>query len=244
MEIEDINASKLSGYRALKFFEDWELDATFIFTIEEKSTFTPGVTLNDPMRNATTFVAANSVAASTISSPQSYNFGIGGVLSSDAWRQRKIHLPWKIKNLIGPEKDLPSLDDVTERECKKSNANATLFIVDELYIEEWVKDLKDLQEREQVDFQEKDAFAQSGASTEDIRFEIVSSGNITPTWKLVRVSANNNAPLFNASRDRTQEVLITIGPLDKQGQLKGAAQSARQSSEIGASLRNISTGAP
>lgn len=235
VEIEDIQASKLVGYRSMKFLEDWELDATFIFTVEEKSTINPGVSLNDPMRNATTFVAGNSVAASTLSTTQSYTFGIGGQFSSDGYRQRKVHIPLKIGSLIGPEKNLPPLNALINQDCTQSNASATLFIDGDLHIDEWVKEIRDIQVREQADFTQKNAFASNGAATEDIKFEIVTTGNLTPTWKLVRVSANSNSPLFNATRDRTQEILITMGPVDKQGQLKGAAHSARQSSEFAAS---------
>ena len=48
--------------------------------------------------------------------------------------------------------------------------------------------------------------------TLEIKFIIVSSGNVTPTWKLLRVSANTgSAPLFSLGRTRTHDVIITIG---------------------------------
>jgi hypothetical protein len=47
----------------------------------------------------------------------------------------------------------------------------------------------------------------------EIKFVIVSSGNVTPTWKLVRVSANTGStPLFSMGRTRTHDLIITIGP--------------------------------
>jgi hypothetical protein len=49
--------------------------------------------------------------------------------------------------------------------------------------------------------------------SQDIKFIIVSTGNITPTWKLIQLSANTgNAPFFSTGRTRTHELLITIGP--------------------------------
>ena len=57
-----------------------------------------------------------------------------------------------------------------------------------------------------------------GATTPDtisieIKFVIVSSGNVTPTWKLLRVSASTgSAPLFGMGRTRTHDLIITIGP--------------------------------
>jgi hypothetical protein len=47
----------------------------------------------------------------------------------------------------------------------------------------------------------------------EIKFVIVSSGNVTPTWKLLRVSASSgSAPLFGMGRTRTHDLIITIGP--------------------------------
>jgi hypothetical protein len=55
-------------------------------------------------------------------------------------------------------------------------------------------------------------FAQDSISQE-IKFIIVSTGNIQPTWKLVQVSANTgNPPFFSTGRTRTHDLIITIGP--------------------------------
>jgi hypothetical protein len=48
--------------------------------------------------------------------------------------------------------------------------------------------------------------------SEEIKFIIVSSGSITPTWKLIQLSANPNSPFFGTSRTRTHDLIITIGP--------------------------------
>jgi hypothetical protein len=47
----------------------------------------------------------------------------------------------------------------------------------------------------------------------EIKFIIVSSGNVQPTWKLIRFSANTGSPpLFGTGRTRTHDLIITIGP--------------------------------
>jgi uncharacterized membrane protein YgcG len=49
--------------------------------------------------------------------------------------------------------------------------------------------------------------------SQEIKFIIISTGNITPTWKLIQLSANTgNAPFFSTGRTRTHDLLITIGP--------------------------------
>jgi hypothetical protein len=51
----------------------------------------------------------------------------------------------------------------------------------------------------------------------EIKFVIVTSGNVTPTWKLVNVSANTgSAPFFNIGRTRTHDLIVTIGPNNQQ----------------------------
>lgn len=49
--------------------------------------------------------------------------------------------------------------------------------------------------------------------SQEIKFIIISTGNITPTWKLIQLSANTgNAPFFSTGRTRIHDLLITIGP--------------------------------
>lgn len=50
----------------------------------------------------------------------------------------------------------------------------------------------------------------------EIKFIIVTNGNVTPTWKLLRVSANTSGSLLSLGRTRTHDVIITIGPNNQQ----------------------------
>ena len=67
----------------------------------------------------------------------------------------------------------------------------------------------------------------------EIKFVIVSSGNVTPTWKLVRVSSSTGStPLFGTGRTRTHDVIITIGPPTQ------ATLNTHLASQIGVSVSN------
>jgi hypothetical protein len=48
-----------------------------------------------------------------------------------------------------------------------------------------------------------------------VKFEVVSTGSITPAWKLVRVNFDQTGSLMTGTRDRTHDLIITFGPLDK-----------------------------
>jgi hypothetical protein len=53
----------------------------------------------------------------------------------------------------------------------------------------------------------------------EVKFVIVSNGSVTPTWTLVRLSANTGTgslPFFSTGRTRTHDLIITIGPSSTQ----------------------------
>src|ERR1700690_346486 len=49
----------------------------------------------------------------------------------------------------------------------------------------------------------------------DVKFQIVTNGGVTPTWKLVNFTANTSGQFFSLDRDRTQDLLMTFGPAQK-----------------------------
>ena len=65
----------------------------------------------------------------------------------------------------------------------------------------------------------------------EIKFVIVSSGNITPTWKLLKVSANTTGNFFSTGRTRTHDLIITIGP--STGPSAQSARDTHLASQIG-----------
>jgi hypothetical protein len=240
IESEDIKRAREglnNGARRLQWLEGWVVDVALLLTIEEKSALSPGISINTPLRDATSFFAAGS----TVTTPQSYAFGIGGQFSSDAYRQDKLHIPYRVADLVGPEKLLPPPKVIIERPCVTGeNANASLFLQSDLQIYEWLNGIANLQLREQADLRVANAFASDGVMSHQVKFEIVSEGNLTPVWKLVRVSPNTNTPFFDARRDRTQDLIITLGPgSGKEGAtLKQAGQNSAFASELSASFRS------
>jgi hypothetical protein len=82
-------------------------------------------------------------------------------------------------------------------------------------------------------------FARAGVKVwHDVKFEVLSSGNITPAWKLTNATVDQTGSLFSTSRDRTHDLLITMGPGDSTG-LTGAAADADISQQI---TNGITTG--
>ena len=51
------------------------------------------------------------------------------------------------------------------------------------------------------------------ATSQEIEFIVSFDGNISPTWKLVRVAAGGGSSgMFDANRSRTHDIIVSIGP--------------------------------
>jgi hypothetical protein len=67
-----------------------------------------------------------------------------------------------------------------------------------------------------------------------ITFAVQYGGNATPTWKLVRVSANPSSTFLSAQRSRTQDLVITLGPAPNDA--AAAAQQRQQNQDLAAAI--------
>lgn len=225
------NQIRSSQGRQLEWLNTWGADVALFLTVDEKSTLSPGLSLNTPLANNIKMFPG----AASLTTAQSYATGLGGSLSSDAYRQDKVHIFYKFSDLIGPDKNLPTKDTLINRSCIKPNASGTLFLDTDLKLYDWIRTVTNLQETNSANFKDKDSFAATGVISHEVKFEIVSTGSVTPTWKLVRVSANSGTTLFNASRDRTQDLIVTLGPASD-GTLSQKGQNSALASEIGAAI--------
>lgn len=222
--------------RQLSWFESqWGADVLFVFTIDEKTALSPSVALNTVFPNA-----VNSFPGKpSVTTAQTYATGLTAGASSEGYRQDKVHIFYKISDLVGNERMLPSLEDISKIDCVPPPTTASLFVQSDLKTFEWLVSALDLQYTQQANYQLPDSFATAGVLSHEVRFDIVTSGGVNPTWKLVQVSANTGmSPLFNASRDRTQDLVITLGPA-KNGQLSTSqGQASTLTSEFNATIKS------
>jgi hypothetical protein len=258
--IQDISiARQKHAAPTIGWITSWSSLITLTLTIDEKSSLNPGVATNEILPNAVTKFPQGG----NVTTPQTFSFGFGGTLSSDATRTDKVTLFYKLKDLIDPKlvsylknssssspigdysqrsnlSTASAQDQYAGRGCiPVSNYKGDLFVQSDLKLKDWLTAAMLLQWTNESNYGDEPTNPQ-GVISHDVKFEIVSSGNLTPMWKLVRVSANTSStPLFSASRDRTQDLLITLGPTQapqKPGQkptLSTAAQNSHLASEIG-----------
>jgi hypothetical protein len=201
----------------LYWLAGWGAQVTLTLTIDEKSVASPGVTLNKVLPDAVTPFPNGDVRT-----PQSFTLGLGGSLSSDATRTDKLTMFFNFSDFFevrgtSARQRKGILPRPPYGDCvPNSPNNADLFIQSDLKLRDWLyaaalpvlTGITDY-----TKFPTAPDFT-NGILSHDIKFEIVSSGNINPTWTLVQVTGNAGSnPLFSTSRDRTQELLITLSPL-------------------------------
>ncbi len=192
----------------------WGAAVAISLQVDETTALNPGVALNDVLPNAINkFGPANTVATA-----QSFSLGFGATLSTVATRIDKFNPYYTIDDLSQPftSESVCHPENDPFRKLNKTPANSSPFLFEsDLGIKDWLYGA--LIANTYIESDSGTSAAGSGPKTDaisyEIKFVIVSSGSVTPTWKLVKVAANTAAtPFFSTGRTRTHDLIITIGP--------------------------------
>lgn len=209
--------------RQTKWLDDWGAQLTLNLTVNEKGGITPSVLASPASASLTPF----SIAA-------------GGTLSSEANRIDKLHAYYSVREL-------------SRARCDESQRPGGLYLMQsDLKLREWLSDVSSVQATNFVKLPSKnEAPFNQDVISHEVQFMVTTSSDLTPTWKLIDVTVNPNAPLLSAGRVRTHNLLITLGPMDKKALANGkyqpsqAAQNSNLASDIGIAVRNnIGNGRP
>lgn len=203
-----------------------------------------------------------------LSVAQSYNLGLGGKASTQSTRTETAGASFSVQQLVQNAKktnryqmEVESCDNQTfdeaerdrlyqNEESKKLSKTAqflSLITNNDLKIYEWLKTVLRIQEviaglgggAVGVGKDSSKGIIGQNAITHEVSFLVVTDGQVTPQWKLVRVSANQNSPFFDTQRQRTHDLIVTFGPRDpKTGKLESAAESQHNAALYGLSNVN------
>jgi hypothetical protein len=194
----------------LDWFESWGVAVSLTMTVVENSAVNPGVTATNVLQNAVTKFPING----NVTTPQNFVLAVGGTLSSTATTTDKLLLFYKVSEL----KNAYFAKDAVGKyfPCTPPTTAGTLFAEDNFKIFDWLERTLFLQYTQVTNFEQNNLGpqGQNGVSHE-VKFEIVTNGNVTPTWKFVNISNVPSNPFFATGRDRTQDLIITIGPMAK-----------------------------
>jgi hypothetical protein len=248
----------------LNWLSDWGTAITLAITAEDQSGLNPGLSLTMPFENRVfTFPTGGNVT-----SPQSFNFGIGGSASTSATRSETIQFTYTNEGLLQEaeyllkeqpnfDKEQPDYDDA----CKFLQSGVMIdsdlkiweFIYDKAVIAAqgnaaaWVHDTGKVQVpvldkcgkpvpdcsgnstmkwvyKPHRNFNKHPSWPLYNTFTENITFTATFGGNVTPTWKLARLSVNGSGTLLSATRTNTNQLTITMGPIGTQPSAMAAAQ--------------------
>jgi len=172
---------------------DWGVQMQLQLIVEETSSINPGITFADPIRAATIFGTPVS---------QSFSFGVGGTVSSDATRTDKFTLYYLVSDLM---KDNTCAGGVDPQKIPADS----LLLQSDLGIERWLRNALNVWYREAI----PRPMPQIASLSYDVKFDVVTSGYGLPGWKLAKVTMGNGGlNLFTAKRERTHEMILTFGP--------------------------------
>jgi hypothetical protein len=220
---------------------NWSALLSLTLQVDETSGLNPGVTLNEVLPNASKVFGPGSTG--TVTTSQSFSLGFGGTLSSTATRTDKFDPYWSIVFLMIPNTPrsicLPGNDPLIGRGW--TAASSSPFILEsDLGIYDWLLGATQVGNALKSEGAPPSGSSGGGggggspgksggggggggggspgrdAISYEVKFVIVSSGSVTPTWKLLRISANTgSAPFFSTGRTRTHDLIITIGPANQ-----------------------------
>jgi hypothetical protein len=147
-------------------------------------------------------------------SPNIFTLLGGANVSSDATRQDILNYYYTVKQLYGNGNKCTQ----TLRNNIDDHPVGSLLIQSDLKLREWLLSVVLGAATNEITIaipgNAKNSANAKNAISHDVKFQVITSGNITPTWKLALATINPTAPLATASRTRTHELLITFGPND------------------------------
>jgi len=183
------------------FLNNWGAEVALTFTIVEKSGFNP---------NATWLPHSPAAAVFTLNGNAS--------LSEQATRIEKLNFFYTMKDLYLP--------DGKECDASGEDPSGSFLIRNDLKL----KDLLDGRIFPAVvGIADTPGAGQKNVLSQQITFQAVISGSLTPTVILTRASVDTAGSLLSGSRDKTHDLLITFGPLDKPAGGKSLIAIAEQS---------------
>ncbi len=170
-------------FKNLTFMKDWGVQVELALTIDEKGSLGPSVNWMPH-------------------SPASAIFNITGsaTLSSDATRIDKLYAFYTVA-------------DIRKHRYCDARPTGPFLLENDLKLKEWLFEAVMLEGNREVNFStDPNGPFKSTVLSHEIKFDILSSGNVTPTWKFKLVTVDPSGNLLGLSRERTHDLIITLGP--------------------------------
>ena len=165
------------------FIDAWGVQTTLTLTYDETGAIAPGVLWTPP-------------------SPATSLFSLGAGLnfSSDATRIDTINAYYLVS-------------DLEKARCSDAARPNRLFMLQsDLKLSEWLFDAVSASVTNTINFRNTTLAVSTNVLQHEVKFQIVSSGTLNPSWTLTRLTVDGSGNLLSAGRTRTNDLIITFGP--------------------------------
>ena len=126
--------------------------------------------------------------------------GLGASGSSEAQRVDKVSYIYLIS-------------DVRKWHCEDQRQKGFMLLTNDLKFKEWLYNTVALQIAQTANLPATDAGPnKSSILYYEVKFDVATSGTVSPGWKLVNATINQSGTFLTATRDRTHDLQITLGP--------------------------------
>lgn len=210
-----------AGLKQIAFLDTWAAQITLNLTVDEKGVVAPTSNIL-PIGQPKNWI---------------FNLGLGASGSSEAQRIDKVSFIYPVS-------------DLKKYRCQ-TRPNGAFLEASDLKFKEWLYDAVDLEGQELVHYpSNSNGPLKQNVLYYEVKFDVITTGSVSPGWKLVNATINQTGTFLTASRERTHDLQITFGPATltpanpkdpkspKTLQLSNAAANTALAGEIGTAVAN------
>jgi hypothetical protein len=185
-DLYTLEASRASGegLQDIAFLNDWGAQITLNLTVDEKGIVAPTSNIT-PLGQPVRWI---------------FNLGLGASGSSEAQRVDKVSYIYLVS-------------DLRKWKCPDPRQNGFMLLTNDLKFKEWLYDAVALEVTKTADLPANaNGPLKSSILYYEVKFDVATSGTVSPGWKLVNATINQSGTFLTATRDRTHDLQITLGP--------------------------------
>lgn len=181
-----LEASRASGegLQDIAFLNNWGAQITLNLTVDETGTVAPTSNII-PLGQPVRWI---------------FNLGLGASGSSEAQRVDKVSYIYLVS-------------DLRKWKCPDPRQNGFMLLTNDLKFKEWLYDNVALEVTKTANLPaDANGPLKSSILYYEVKFDVVTTGTVSPGWKLVNATINQSGTFLTAKRDRTHDLQITLGP--------------------------------
>ena len=198
---DDLLAAQNGTPPRLAWLDGWSALATLTLSAEEITALNPAIGYTDVLANSVTKFANGAVT-----NGQSFSLGGGLSASADGTRTGKVNFFFVFSDFLAKEPRQPYTYLTVPCEHQSS-----ILLESHLKLDDWIEQAL-YPALTNANLVPEGYNQPTSLISHEVNFVINTFASLNPVWKLIPVSVNGGAlPFFQASRNQTNDLLITLG---------------------------------